>query len=192
MRTGLADAHQPVFAALSGEQARLVYARLSAQRALRIASQSTPPTSGEELFRICQIGGLDRARIALSLARETTPVGVQTLEIIAGCPVRPWAATVRAQQEGRPAPAPRGAATSRPRDTDAMVVVSYVPNPKRPGTAGHVRYIWRVGALVSELIAEGMWPADVKWDLDRGFVKLASASSPEGQAARAQATGCES
>lgn len=187
MRPLLGDRHAPVFGALSPEQTHLVYGRLMAARALSPALlRDVPePHTGEELLSLCQQARLDHAGVVLTLCRETSQLGVSAIETLVGRPIRPWRETAQAQQAAQPRQVARGAAAPRPRDTDSMVVVSHVPNPKRPGTAGHARYLWRVGALVSELLAEGMWSADVKWDLDRGFVVLASQSSPEGQAARA-------
>lgn len=180
MRTVLAERHRPLLAGMPMEQVRLLHTRLVQHRALRGELARRPVESGEELFELAAAAGLDHAGVVLTLARETSPLGLACIERLVGRPVHPWSDT-------RPAlpPRPRGVAVARVRPESAMVVVSFVPNPKRPNTAGWERYkIYRVGALVSELVADGMWPADVRWDLERSFVVLASPDSDDGRAAR--------
>lgn len=186
MRTQLAERHRPLFAALAVPEAELVHQRLMASCPDYRVARPTVPGSGEELFAMCQVAGLDHAGVVLTLARETSSTGRSAIEHLVGRAIRPWQETAAKQQADLPPPKPRGVAAVRAREEHTMVVVSHVPNPKKPGSAGHARFeLWRVGALVSECIAAGMWPADVRWDLNKSFVVLADADSPEGQAARA-------
>ena len=187
MRTILQERHRPLFATLGVPETHLVYARLMAARALPRELCKVEPQSGDELFGLCQQAGLDHAGVVLTMARETSSLGLSAITRLVGRPIAPWQATAERQKAEAPAPRPRGVAAARPQTEHGMVVVSFVPNPKKPNSAGWERYkFWRVGALVSECIAAGMWPADVRWDLGKSFVVLASASSPEGQAARAK------
>jgi len=186
MRTMLGERHMPMFAALEVPEAHLVYSRLMAARALPPELCVAEPQSGEELFGLCQRAGLDHAGVVLTMARETSDIGMSAIAHLVGRPIAAWQRAVSERQAAAPPPVRRGVAAVQPRAEHSMVVVSHVPNPKKAGSAGWERYnLWQVGALVSECIAAGMWPADVRWDLSKGFVVLAAPSDPEAAAIRA-------
>ena len=185
MRTILAERHIPRFAALSPAAAALTYERLKQHNALPLDLPVQPET-GEELYELCKSHGLDHAGVVLTLSRETSPIGLAAIEALVGKPIYPWAAGT-AQAALAAQPKPRGVAVPRVHETDNMIVVHIPSNPKRPNTAGWERYnIWKVGYTVKELKDQGLWPADVKWELERNTVQLAKADSPEGQAAIAK------
>jgi hypothetical protein len=61
--------------------------------------------------------------------------------------------------------------------TDPRVIVSVLPNPKRPGSASFDRYaLYRVGMTVDEAIAAGVKREDIAWDSasSRKFIVLES------------------
>jgi hypothetical protein len=46
-------------------------------------------------------------------------------------------------------------------------------NPKRAGTAGHSRFaLYTDGMTVEAAMAAGIWGADIKWDMDKGFIRI--------------------
>lgn len=181
MRTMLQERHLPKFQALSPDIAALVCARLVANGGLPV--HQTPVESGEQLFEVCREQGLDHAGVVLSLARETSSQGISAITTLVGRPISPWAAST-ADKAAAAAPKPRGVAAPRAHETDPLVVVFVPANPKRPGTEGWTRFeLWKVGYTVAELKAEGLWPADVKWELERDTVKLAAPGTPEALAA---------
>lgn len=82
---------------------------------------------------------------------------------------------------------------SSPWTAPGSVVVSVAPNPKRPGSASHVRYAaYRRGATAADLRAAGLTIADFRWDRERGYVTWTAAPTPASNAgepaSNAQAT----
>ena len=46
-------------------------------------------------------------------------------------------------------------------------------NPKRAGSKGHERFaLYEAGKTVADTIASGVWPADIKWDLEKSFIEI--------------------
>ena len=177
MRVQLAERHFPKFLALTAEETSLVQQRLVSAKVLK---KDDSINTGEELFHKCRSAGLDHAGVVLTLARETSPVGLSAIEHLIGHPIVHWHKNARLNQETSTINKLRGVAVPRERPENTMVVVAFVPNPKKQNTAGWERFkLWKLGSTVAECVAAGMWPADVKWDLDRGFVTLAAANSPE-------------
>lgn len=61
-------------------------------------------------------------------------------------------------------------------------------NPKRAGTAGHERFAKYVdGMTVGAAIEAGVWAADIKWDLDKGFIKVEGGTQKEAEKTDASA-----
>ena len=116
--------------------------------------------------------GLDQADLILPMCRRTHPEAVAALEIMMGHPI------TRVQPRGKAAPrsGPR-VRTSGPRlsvsSSDTRTIVSVVPNPKKPGSASYERFaLYKEGMKVMDAIAAGVTPGDIRWDTDRGFIKL--------------------
>lgn len=69
------------------------------------------------------------------------------------------------------------------------VITVNVPNPKRPGTAGYLRYsMWRTGMTVAEYLAaleasphvascRGYGPTDLTYNLKRGLISVSPAGA---------------
>lgn len=174
MRTILDERHQPRFEALSPICASLVLERLKQHCALR--TSTGPVSSGAELFALCRDAGLDHAGVVLTLATETSRPGLQAIEVLVGHPIVEWSATVAARAATAPKLPARGVAVQKPRDVDGKFVVSVVPNPKKPGSATHIRFAqWVVGRTVAQCMSAGLTRADVDWDVSRNFVVLGDA-----------------
>jgi hypothetical protein len=185
MRTQLSEHHRALFVDMPTEQVSLLHSTLLARRTIPRELVSRRCQSGEDLFELARESGLDHAGVVLTLADSGSILGRALLERLVGRPILPWAETVRATQELQTPPPPRGAARVVIRPEHNMVVVTVLPNPKKPGSAGYDRYsLWRPGILVSEAIASGVWPADVRWDLERRFIVLAPPDSEEARRVR--------
>ena len=80
---------------------------------------------------------------------------------------------------------PRNAAPPRPRPParrDPRVVTYVAPNPKKPGTATHDRYErgYRIGRTLDQCVEAGVTRGDIRWDLDRGFIRTVCAPEKVG------------
>lgn len=128
------------------------------------------PLAGKDLYEIYNEAGYDQADVVMSLANDPTVLGIQVVEALIGKPI------VR-----RAPPAPKGArASSGPRKTvtvkksDPRRIVFVSPtNPKREGTASWDRFNhYKVGMTIDEFVKAGGTMGDVKWDAERGFIKI--------------------
>lgn len=149
------------FAALDQDRAHYVAEAVTRRHHL----PEVPDTpNGDTLYEFCADAGLDQADVVMSLSRDCTAIGVDSIETLIGKPIR----------RVTPPPAKkvvvRGAAKRR---ADDRKVVAMVSNPKKPGTMAHARYaLYRVGATVDELLAEGLLREDIRYDTKHGFVEL--------------------
>ena len=170
MRTLLQDYHRPYFERLSVAEIGLIADHLRRRRGLNIPQCE----DGVELFLKCQEQGLDQAGIVLTFVDDYTPLGVAALEKLIGKPIQ----QIKLAKDPRiPSPVRQTPASERPAKPASaighLVVMSFIPNPKRANTAGWERYnLYKVGQTVDQHIGRGMWLADVKWDLQRTFVVL--------------------
>lgn len=175
--------YMPHFTALAPTQAHLVAA------ALRLLDEGdTPETlTGLDLFHRCEAAELDQADVIMALARDPSPAAVATVACLLGRPidVRRRGESAYDAATGRLIDKSTGEVTGRktgntrssaaqPR-LDPRVVISVAANPKKPGSGSHTRYAhWAVGRTVSECMALGLTTADVRYDLDRGYVVVAA------------------
>ena len=84
-------------------------------------------------------------------------------------------------------PAPTRRRRPRARPDERVVVQVQRPNPRKPGTLSHRIYeLYEEGLTCDELVARGVRRVDVRWDVRRGHVLLASPRSPEARAARSR------
>lgn len=179
MRTMLQERHRPAFAVLTPEQMDLVWGRVVTSWPADMRKfLGSPPSTPGELFETCRDAGLDHARVVLSLAMESNPLGRGTLEALVGRPIAPWAASVEAAQmihhvnvNGDERPKKVAAPRSAP---DTRVVVEVLePNPHREGTAMWKAYKkWRVGASIVELSQTGMPARSIRRDIRHGYIKV--------------------
>lgn len=166
------------FESLSPQETTMVTRSLVARRPEILDHGTEAPTS---LYDICDRAGLGQGEVVLALAPDPSPEAVVVLEKLVGKPItRGLPAPSLGMRVGdcppdarkkpeRKAAGPRGAALKR----DDNRVISYVaPNPKKQGSSSYTRYeLYAVGQTISQFIAAGGTMADVRWDLDRGFIK---------------------
>ncbi len=158
--------YQPAFTSLTDDQSlHLTKAIVSHHPDL----QGTPNKTG--LYDFCRHNSLDQADVVLSLSRDTSSTGISTIETIVGHPI-----TRRRPANVKKKAASRGAARSR---TDNRIILTIVPNPKRPGTRCHGEYDhYRVGQTVTEYLeASGGTQANIRYDTARNFITLGDPKS---------------
>jgi len=161
----------------------------------RIVAEEPPPTppAPEQLLQV--IGELSHAEVVLSLSRDTTEIGLRTVEKLIERPIYVCARGETSEPltdiEGRPLRLPIGhrrgevpgtgspsglvrarmrARTSR---RDSRVITAVVPNPKQPHTAAFERFsLYKVGLTCDECVALGVTRPDINYDCRRGFITL--------------------
>jgi len=164
---------------------------LSSDQAQRIAAalhlpefddpDALPPLTGRDLYEMCDAAELDHASVVLSLRDDATVTGVRAIETLIGKPIQRRSATppgASPDSSGSPrgarnAPRQRSSHSSKLPCPPTAVVLTVVPNPKRPGSASAMRFEnWRPGITVADALAAGLTPGDVAWDLAHGFVTV--------------------
>jgi hypothetical protein len=160
-----------------------------------IVADEPPPTppDPEQLLRV--IGELSHAEVVLSLSRDTTEIGLQTVEKLIERPIYLCARGETSEPltdiEGRPLRLPIGHRRGEPPGTgspsvlvrsrmrarasrrDNRVITAIVPNPKQPGSDAFRRFkLYKVGLTCDECIALGVTRPDINWDARRGFITL--------------------
>jgi hypothetical protein len=110
---------------------------------------------------------ISHAQIVLPICRGNSPAEIAALEGLVGRPIT------------RPQPKVRGATVTgknggfRPRAADSRVITNVVPNPKKPGSASHIRFSRYVaGMTVDEALLAGVTSADIRWDVEHGFITV--------------------
>lgn len=204
-----------------------LYSRLSPAMAQLLASQLLThglvqpsvieQTVGEDISAVTGemvaswVDGLSHAQVVLTLARETSPLALDTMDALLQRPVYMCAMGETSEPLtdylGRPLPLPvgarRGEATLTtpmphvrtrlpdPRTTlrrDPRVIVSVAPNPKTPGSAAHQRYqLYGVGMRVDEALTAGLRRLDIEHDTRRGFIEVVLPTDPRAAEARSGA-----
>lgn len=140
---------------------------------LRLAMMKRYPAVAElptdsNLYDIALQLQMDPADVVMCLATDPTEVGVQTAEHLIGRPITRHVARApigKIKHGGRQSP--------RVTKDDPRIVTYVAPNPKQSGSGSHLRYqFWEVGITISEARRRGLTSADVKYDIDRGYVKV--------------------
>lgn len=81
-------------------------------------------------------------------------------------------AAPKAPKAPKPAAEPRKVA-GYPRT--AKITIAVDENPKRKGSGAHIRFAkYKNGQSIQSALDAGITPADIKWDLEKGFIKLAA------------------
>ena len=153
--------YEPHFEKLTSDQA------LYLARAMGLPDERSEPLAGHDLYEIATSAGMDQADVVMSLATDITPTGVEVIETIVGRPI----------QRSRPVGAsPRSAGprrTSNVKKSDPRKISWVGDKPKKQGSSAHARIAHNtVGDTVDQIIAKGGTMGDVKWDHERGFIKL--------------------
>lgn len=162
------------FAMLSAAETALVAGHVARRHSVKIDIGEEDDADGEALFDMMASMGIGQADIVLACAHDPSALAVMALEKIVGRPIVRAPAGRTTQTAPSPAPRasrPKGNAVRRS-DPRKIVWVSET-NPKKPGSSAHRKFsLYRVGMTVSEFIEAGGTTADVKWDTERGFVRL--------------------
>lgn len=133
------------------------------------------------VYHRCLEMSIDHADVVMSLAHDSSPLAVRTLETLVGKPIEqgwPCLKGPKPVVEGEAPPAPARqpkVRVARNAVTDPRVITHVAPNPKKPGSASYDRYaLYRVGMTVNEAIAAGVKREDIAWDSDpkRGFIQF--------------------
>ena len=67
----------------------------------------------------------------------------------------------------------RGPKGSRSFPKDAVINILVDANPKKPSSASYARFeLYEDGMTVAEASEAGIKPADLKYDLDKGFISI--------------------
>lgn len=141
------------------------------------------PTSEDFLLMVEKLR-LDHATVVLPLCRVSHTEATAALETLIGHPLTRLAARGKARaptdprirlgmmtKEGTPRTPKERAASGASTDTRTITFVA--ENPKKPGSASHLRFVlYVVGDKVMDAIAKGVTSGDIKWDTERGFIKL--------------------
>ena len=170
----IAQKYEPAFAALSPEQIDCVIRGLSRTRPELLELNDFD--SGADIVSFCRQTHVSHAEVVMSMRHDPSPLAVSTVEALimksidrrtpsqverereAALPPRPVVATVRSSE----------------RTTDQRIIrVLAATNPKRAGTASYDRFQWYVdGMTVAAYMAKGGGTADIKWDTEKGFIRI--------------------
>lgn len=159
------EKYRPHFESLTSEEAALVVMHAARREKLDVAQDQE--FDGKKAFEFCEELGLDQADVVIAMSRDSSALGVSVLEKLVGKPIQ---RTVAASPGGRPR-AQRG---PRPvlRD-DRVIRVLVDSNPKKKGSKTYERFeLYRDGMTVQEFRQAGGTADDVKWDAERGFIRV--------------------
>lgn len=158
------DKYRTNFESLSEDEAVLI-ATTIADRYPEPPTELPEEITGEGVFNMCEVRGLDQAAVVMSMARNATATGVSALEKLVGRPIQRRAATAskpRAQRGPRPVL----------RD-DRVIRVLVDKNPKKAGSRAHDKFaLYRDGMTVSEYREAGGTADEIKWDAERSFIRV--------------------
>lgn len=176
----LSARHHPAFEALTPDTARVAWEHIHRRYPTRFPAPPSEEVCGLELLARVQDAGLDHAQVVLTMAPATAVPAIRAVETLVGRPIQrrasPPPTSARTPAAPRAPAAPRSSVGSI---DSAMVVVSVVPNPKKPGSSAHERFArYQVGMTVAQLLAAGITRADLKWDAERAHIVL---GAPDGQ-----------
>lgn len=162
------DRYKTNFENLTSEQ--------SAHLALALSLRHPSIPSDQPItWQACENAGLDQADVIMSLSRDTSVVGVQTIEALVGRPITVAPPHMPARRPRPVASRPEKPRTTQQRGTlDLARRIAYVaPNPKKPRTASYDRFSqYREGMTLAEALSAGLTRADLSWDVERGFIRL--------------------
>lgn len=156
------------------------FERLGTEEALHLAHAMALPESdqlsGLDIYQVGNEAGLDQADVVMSLATDSSPLGVRVVETLVGHPI------TRARQSPPRVRGQRVRGVSVRRSDPRRIAFVIEPNPKKAGSASADRFAhYEVGVSVDEFVKRGGTLGDVKWDLEHGFIRLeeGSALTPE-------------
>jgi hypothetical protein len=140
--------------------------------------------SPEEFLDVVTSVGIDHASVVVPLCSVSHQEATRALETLIGRPLTRLAPKGKARpptdprvrmgmihRDGSPrTPKERGGSVA---STDTRTITYVAENPKKPGSASYDRFaLYAVGDKVMDAIAKGVTSGDIRWDLERGFIKL--------------------
>lgn len=175
------ETYHPHFSTLTKQQVDMVWSAMARKYPGRIPPLPDENADGEELYLRCEGGGFDQAQVVLSLANRPDREACVTVEKLVGKPIIYILPVRRAGHMPRTAiqaAVPKGNALRYTGHRMAgpefeKIILTVLPNPKRPGTASWNRYNnWVVGRAVRDCLARGLTVGDYRWDLEHGFITV--------------------
>lgn len=164
------EKYQPNFESLTQEEAVLAAESLAPM----LPDDYSPvpeDVTGGQIYEACRASGLDQAAVVMSMASSPSPVAVSCLEKIVG---RPFVRATKNTQTER-----KTQRTKQPRPVlrdDRVIRVLSETNPKKKGTKSYDRFaLYEDGMTVQQFVKAGGTSADVKWDAERGFIRVEDA-----------------
>jgi hypothetical protein len=154
------------------------------------AVERTHPTAavspGGSMFAAFAHAGLTQADLVLAMAPDPSPEAVLVLEKLVGKPIDRGQLAASQHLRVRDTPIQPRSPDSREsgplrgnavrRSDNRKISWVSEKNPKKPGSAAHAKFsLYRVGMSIDEFIAAGGTMADVKWDTERGFIRMEEA-----------------
>lgn len=185
--------HAEILRELLPNEAHSLWTALSEKA---IVEEPPPPVPdeniGERLVQVCQ--QLSHATVILSVSDRPGMYWCQLMSKLLRQPIymcaRGETSTPIEDALGRPIPLPIGHRLGQPvalggisvavkrklnryRKVDTRIIVEVAPNPKQPGSAAFNRYaLYEVGMSVDDFIALGGRHDDIRFDANRGFIRL--------------------
>lgn len=146
---------------LSTLAASTVAAKMAAVNAAReqaAASATQRASALDQLKALAASAGLDLSALFATAATPATPAATRQPNPVAVAPANP------AAYHGGNVP------------LNARIE-AIAPNPKKPGSAAHMRYALypRAGATVLDAVKAGVSRADILYDIRKGYIRLTSA-----------------
>lgn len=122
------------------------------------------PTDGGRFYQQCLMAGLSHAEVVTSITNKTGEIVTVALEHLIGHPIT------------RKTPPAQVGMTKRTRTAkiDPRVITFMLDhNPKLPGTRAHTLWdLYEVGMTADEFVAKGGTRSALRYDANRGFIKL--------------------
>lgn len=165
--------YEPAFRALTPDMLERVMVGLSA--AHPELHELGDIEDGDTLLQFCRSSHISQAEVVMSLRNDPSLPAIAAVEALIMKPIdrRSPPAVERERDAARPRPVVATVRASE-RTTDARIIrILVAENPKRKGTSSYDRFAkYADGMTVAEFIAKGGSAADVRWDSERGFIRL--------------------
>ena len=131
---------------------------------------------GDALLAYCRQEHVSQAEVIMGLRNDTRVEAISAVEKLIMKPIdRRTPAEVNREREGdKPKPQIAAPVRASEAQTDTRIIrVLVAENPKRKGTASYERFArYRDGMSVAEFVKAGGTQGDLRWDQERGFVRL--------------------
>ena len=131
---------------------------------------------GENLLHYCQQNHVSQSEVIMALRNDTRVDAISAVERLIMKPIdRRTPAEANRDREGdKPRPQIAAPVRASEAQTDTRLIrVLVAENPKRKGTSSYERFAkYKDGMSVADFIRVGGTQGDLRWDQERGFVRL--------------------